>query len=245
MINFRAFHVNKVRYFLPLSIVLNLILIGAITFSLIESKQLSEELLKIESQTTQNQKLEKSRMNGTIVSQTGDNINFDEMIDSKELNEFNTNKLSGFKFSKFTYDYKTTIDVFSAEVENGISITIEKIENSPPYLARFSPSEWSGVMSIEDLVEPIIGGNVDPKLYNVKINDMNFARSYKYYPGFTKLQYATVVESKDMEHLYYLTFNSDWEAIDRKSVDPVEWFSKHPSEKFEKLETFMKDIVRD
>ncbi len=244
MFGIKTFFANKTKYILPTSLILNLILLGVFTFTLVKSKQISKNLSAVQNQAGQSQILEKSRMNGTLVLQSEDNKSFNEVIGPKELGNLNTNKLSSLKFSKSTYDYKTTFDRFTAETADGIFITIEKIDDNSPYLVLYSPSEWLGVMSIKDLVAPVVTGYVDPKLYNSKINGLNFARRYMYYPGSFKLQYDTVIESADREHLYYLTFSSDWETgPEDKAADPAQWYSEHPSEKFQKLESFIKDLV--
>lgn len=244
MFRIKAFLNTRIKLLFILSLILNILIFGVLIFAVFKYKQISKNLSSEQNLVIQNQNLEKSRMNGTMVIQSEADKSFDEVIGSKEIGSLNTQKLSGLKFSKSTYDYRTTFDNLTAEAADGITITIERIENNSPYLVLYSPSEWLGVMSIKDLVAPIVSGYVDPKLYNSKINGVNFAKRYMYYPGSFKLQYDTVIASEDREHLYYLTVSSDWETgPEDKAADPVEWYAKHPSEKFQKLESFMKELI--
>ena len=240
----KTFFSEKIKVFLFVSIVVNLLLVSTFLFILIKYQKVSENLSSVQDQINKTDKLERSRMNGVFAKQEEGNKKLNELVNEGDLGNLDIKQLSELEFSKTIIDYRTSFDKFSTETNDGINIYIEKIENRPPYLSVYSPSEFLGLTNIDSLVTPFVYGTIDPKVYNSKIGSMNFAKSYEYYPVSYQLRYETVMESKDQEYLYHITFNSDWEDVGDKSIKPDEWFSKHPSEKFKKLEDFMKSVVK-
>lgn len=226
-----------------------LVIICVISF--IRITKISQELGDMQKQREQANIEKKSRMNGVGALDHKENVLFSEVVKQIQSGELTLTGLSDTPFTQETLNFEETFISFRTKTPDGITISIEKIDKSPPYLIPVQFSEWGGVHDIESLARHIIQGTEpDPTIYNTKINGIAYAKHWGYFPGSLYLVYETVQPGTDDFLLHYQFHigenlfglkDDDWNRVRN---DPEKWLDENPSANFAKLEAFIKENVK-
>jgi len=243
---------NPLKKVFILSLLVNILLVVICVVSFIRITKISQEIDAIQKQKEQAEIEKKSRTNGVGGVDQKENVPFEEIAKQIKSRELTLTGLENTPFTQTTLIFEETFTSFETKTPDGISISIEKINQSPPYLVPIHFTEWGGVQDIEPLVRHIIQGTEpDPTIYNTKINGIAYAKHWGHFPGTTFMVYETVQPSIYGDSYLHYQFDigedlfglkdGDWKEIQN---DPEKWFDKNPSAKFAKLEAFIRENIK-